>query len=660
MHNMALPPYQYQGLSPNCQTRILELQPSTDLSAPLHCNLREIDVATDPFYDALSYTWGGEVLSCDLIINNSLLKITSNLHDALLRFRLCAGARKMWVDAVCINQNDDDDKARQIPFMAEIYRSASSVVVWLGIDAKAAACMTRLDILTRLKSAPDDSGTVVEDAEYMLQLPWFSRRWIIQEVVLNPNVTLYCGRSEIQWIRLLQLMRVHLTKGYADRVDETFPYRTMEALWKTFVMGIDAKNTTGILRLLETFEKSECFDKRDVINAIAGLASDVYLGERGPGVKIHVDYSKTVEQVYADFAFALLQDKPGRANLFIGMTESRSDGSHLGGISSIAPDWRLPRRRSSLWHVIDTMDFVWFWDEVDDGCFEKTANMETLRFRPKKPFYYHGVVSAVFEPFRSRKTRATVEWIGKAWNFIIDWIKNSNAEQLPTSNETSMLAIQLFQTLCGPNSGFWTLEKAAVKMMRKALQHNGSFDTDVLSSLLHCDITSASEANPSTQTLFEQIWMVMEGRTLFIMPVAPELAKSSKKFYKEMFSRKSLMDRPKSKWPVLGVGPSHMLKGDGVFSADTGMFSMDDYYAEVSETYGFVLRGQESINKGFFIGESFVNRFLGIQVSIPRPSPTDEDFMAGTYKEDPAHKEARKELDRERKLLPQVTYIDIV
>jgi hypothetical protein len=62
-----------------------------------------------------------------------MIKITQNLFDALTRLR-CVKARNLWVDAICINQSDVEEKSRQIPLMKHIYELATQVVIWLGLE----------------------------------------------------------------------------------------------------------------------------------------------------------------------------------------------------------------------------------------------------------------------------------------------------------------------------------------------------------------------------------------------------------------------------------------------------------------------------------------------------------------------------------------------
>jgi len=80
-------------------------------------------------YNALSYVWGGSNKHQSIFIDNQCLAVTLNLHAALLRLRDYDIPRIIWADTVCINQEDEQEKERQIQSMAKIYSKASHVIV---------------------------------------------------------------------------------------------------------------------------------------------------------------------------------------------------------------------------------------------------------------------------------------------------------------------------------------------------------------------------------------------------------------------------------------------------------------------------------------------------------------------------------------------------
>ncbi|PMD37154.1 HET-domain-containing protein, partial [Hyaloscypha variabilis F] len=212
--------YEYKRLESKDHIRVLILDPSQDSSAPLQCSIKqqELETAEEP-YECISYTWGSQTLAHDLYCDDgSIVEITANLHSALSRFRSNSRSRCLWADAVCINQADSEEKSEQIPLMPRIYRNASRVLVWLGsgIDGEGETVRSLVRLgrqLDRLSFNSSQDQETVQRVESQLseaqesirkffQLPWFGRRWVVQEAVLNPDVVFYCGLTEISWPRL--------------------------------------------------------------------------------------------------------------------------------------------------------------------------------------------------------------------------------------------------------------------------------------------------------------------------------------------------------------------------------------------------------------------------------------------------------------------------
>ncbi|KAM7202941.1 Heterokaryon incompatibility protein (HET) domain containing protein [Naviculisporaceae sp. PSN 640] len=128
--------------------RVLVIRPSQTKSSPVLCSIvhrpleRYADCSNEKAlpYEALSYTWGPNSGTHTIWLSNredpshtpSEISVTDNLHAALVSLRLTDRERHIWVDALCINQEDDQEKDRQILRMLRIYQSAERVVIWLG------------------------------------------------------------------------------------------------------------------------------------------------------------------------------------------------------------------------------------------------------------------------------------------------------------------------------------------------------------------------------------------------------------------------------------------------------------------------------------------------------------------------------------------------
>jgi glycyl-tRNA synthetase beta subunit len=119
--------------------RLLELEAAPDKADPLMGKLRLTLLQDDgttgyPEFTAFSYTRGKPISLRENIIwyNNEVIEITHNCKEALQQIRALHGQITIWVDAICINQQDKKEKATQIPLMQEIFSRAKTVVIWLG------------------------------------------------------------------------------------------------------------------------------------------------------------------------------------------------------------------------------------------------------------------------------------------------------------------------------------------------------------------------------------------------------------------------------------------------------------------------------------------------------------------------------------------------
>ncbi|EGZ70088.1 HET-domain-containing protein [Neurospora tetrasperma FGSC 2509] len=155
--------------------RLLQLLPSENEDAVIHCRLfsTALDSKGIRPYEALSYVWGSEAKPCSISINGCDLPIGENLHAALLHLRDHSIERTIWIDAICINQEDEEEKGHQVQSMAKIYAKASRVIVWLGEEAAGSdQALEEIRIATELSTRRLDNKAGILT---LLQRPWFQR-----------------------------------------------------------------------------------------------------------------------------------------------------------------------------------------------------------------------------------------------------------------------------------------------------------------------------------------------------------------------------------------------------------------------------------------------------------------------------------------------------
>ncbi|KAL8404479.1 hypothetical protein RB594_009368 [Gaeumannomyces avenae] len=211
--------YTYTSL-PEGSVRILRLLPNPNEKSRIECQLITFSMlgsgVTHP-YEALSYVWGSEHNKQPIYIDGDVLCVTANLHVALSHLRHWFLERILWVDAICINQDDKPEKEQQVQSMAKIYAKASRVIVWLGeasdngdqaleaIRMAAQKQHTNSAIYepnhqTTLAQDPTNSSNNEANQQAILKLlqrPWFQRIWVLQEAAAARHVLIKCGFTEI-------------------------------------------------------------------------------------------------------------------------------------------------------------------------------------------------------------------------------------------------------------------------------------------------------------------------------------------------------------------------------------------------------------------------------------------------------------------------------
>lgn len=116
---------------PNNEIRILDLLPGNGYD-DIECDIRVVALNDDELYEALSYVWGKNGNEVAVTVNGHERDVTHNLYAALRQLRHPTRKRALWVDQLCINQWDNDEKAEQVNLMRFIYKRCSQCLIWLG------------------------------------------------------------------------------------------------------------------------------------------------------------------------------------------------------------------------------------------------------------------------------------------------------------------------------------------------------------------------------------------------------------------------------------------------------------------------------------------------------------------------------------------------
>jgi hypothetical protein len=133
----------------------------------------------------MSYVWGFKEKPRSISVDNYDLPVGANLHAALSHLRDHYVERIMWIDAICINQEDPKEKAHQVQFMAKIYAKANRVTVWLG-EAAADSDQALEEIrqaADKLSKSSDNETAILA----ILQRQWFQRIWVREQMLNNTD-----------------------------------------------------------------------------------------------------------------------------------------------------------------------------------------------------------------------------------------------------------------------------------------------------------------------------------------------------------------------------------------------------------------------------------------------------------------------------------------
>jgi len=353
----------------NDEIRILRLLPGKG-AEPLRCELIHVPLASPGEYDAVSYRWGPPTPEHTLHCNGFSVSVMSNLAEALRAFRLPGSPRLLWVDALCINQEDLSEKGHQVPLMGRIYRGASAVRIWLGNDTPSQPITEALDILRNVyrlcvrfgwdlnfafillfddrlrkeSGLPDLADNAWRSVKYLIQMPWFSRSWIIQEVVLSREAYLHSSSTSLPWIEFCIGFLALIPDMLAMRVD-MIPNLTACAQVFELILSYHkaraASTSLNILAFLENHRVAQATEPRDKIYAFLGI-HDELAGDRAHGIL--PNYLSPVREVYIDAAMRIIQ----HANSLdvLGMAGHRDNA--IDKLPSWVPDWSTSDLTSAL------------------------------------------------------------------------------------------------------------------------------------------------------------------------------------------------------------------------------------------------------------------------------------------------------------------------
>jgi hypothetical protein len=328
------------------EIRLLSLDPSGDLD-DIHCTLVTHRLDAQPVYCALSYEWGDPDLPMEIKVNGNVFHARHNLWLFLHRLKAArrsqgktswGPASKLWIDALCIDQTDLAERSAQVQLMGTIFQKACGVIVWLGwsdgLDPAVTSTLAKeiaSDPVYGHKSYSDlllngpcqqidvhDEATIQQVCDFILHLckkTYWTRRWIVQEILMAQKVLLVYGEQEIPWAAVCMMFERY-TSYTSTRSDREEPNcyglnlsslkdlleTTASKVWTHQNMRKGPNPSTDLSTLLHDYRSLQCEAFHDRIYALQSLTTDEVLD---------TDYSISSLTLYSRFLTSLLrrQDK---------------------------------------------------------------------------------------------------------------------------------------------------------------------------------------------------------------------------------------------------------------------------------------------------------------------------------------------------------------
>ncbi|KAI0099891.1 heterokaryon incompatibility protein-domain-containing protein [Nemania sp. FL0031] len=355
--------YEYLAMPPDATEwyiRLLTLYPG-QRSDGIRIGLSEpvqIGDGSKMRYEALSYTWGSEEDPVTIELDTTervTLSIARNLAQALTYLRYRDTPRTLWVDAICIDQNNVAERGHQVAIMGDIYERAERVVVWLGPETKDSErgleileeIGSQIDVDWRrysMRPAADAQDKTLgdrnqpfpysqEDAEAVrgiLVRPWFSRLWIRQEFSLARSAVIQAGTKSIDGGLFARAVFCLFQK---ESRSNTLASLDAVTIFRAYTVCRAVHAYYPLSELHDLFEGTHCKDPHDRIYSIMRLLAP------GTFTSIVPDYSLPASQVYQDIT--LLYVKTNQRLDVLASCHALGKG-RLANLPTWVPDWSSP------------------------------------------------------------------------------------------------------------------------------------------------------------------------------------------------------------------------------------------------------------------------------------------------------------------------------
>lgn len=415
--------YKYEEL--DCsrqQIRLLHILPGQN-AEPIHCSLVVESLRDILTYETLSYAWGDVSDTAVIYIDNCPMLIGKNLESALRELRHLSDTLIIWVDAICIQQKNTEEKNHQVMMMASIYKRCSRAYVWLGSGCSQSPDspqtwihhfgsnrhwyeLSGYDYDSEAQiyyfGRDDDASTEKDfnDFSNLALSPWWSRIWTTQEASLAPEVVLVQGRWRAPW-ELLE-------RGHDNRIRhrwscctgaESFFPKPWTSLCNQLYTTVNyiTRNRRNIAQgqhypfhqTVFVYAGKKASNPRDKIIGLLGLANPL---------RYHFtpDYAQSIPEVFTQAFRAMIEEDSWDLRCLTGPRF----GTDYPGLPSWVPDFSEPVDFESSYHGLSRLDHYYLYNASGAQKPELQHDSAVLRLRGRRV----GTVCRISDPERETST----------------------------------------------------------------------------------------------------------------------------------------------------------------------------------------------------------------------------------------------------------------
>jgi hypothetical protein len=297
-HPDSMASFTYSPLLRPDSLRLLKVQPDLDKATGNICiKLRE--ARKEIPYRCLSYVWGDQTERFAILANGCKMLIGKSLYEFLDLARHKFAKKPLWADAVCINQEDNEEKSVQVQRMGKTYANALEVLIWLGHNSKIveyfhwvnkpqsimSRAINRMQRARRIDTTPKACRKLI--IEFALH-PYWKRAWITQEVILARSKRILCGEAETRPSSLFPI--AYESTRAIDGDDYSSAVLELNIILHLLKSDHDLSHTNELWLMIMARQDAKCQDARDKLYSLLGVIDH--------DTTFKVDYSENIVDLY--------------------------------------------------------------------------------------------------------------------------------------------------------------------------------------------------------------------------------------------------------------------------------------------------------------------------------------------------------------------------